>query len=125
MKKVLITVGLTMGMFICSIGNAFAVVGAEPPPEGMMGITAIMEEKVGANDSLERPVSDSVNQDEVIHVTVVSDTNEKALPVEAEMRITEAAPLVDKKEPSLMTYGLIGGLGVGAGLTLISLKRKK
>ena len=44
MKKAILTLTLIAGLLSFSPAPAQAVVGAEPPPEGMMGITAVQEQ---------------------------------------------------------------------------------
>ncbi|MBS4026043.1 MAG: hypothetical protein KGZ96_10270 [Clostridia bacterium] len=147
MKKMILTLGLVSGMLLFSIGSAFAMVGAEPPPEGMMGITAIMEpaeledlpavpepiagervvEKGGTIDP-DRPVSSANPADkELMYTTAITDNIELRDLPEDEAAITEAAPISapidDEKDNNYINYGIIGLLG--AALVGAAVKRRK
>ncbi|MDW7673975.1 MAG: hypothetical protein SCK28_05505 [Bacillota bacterium] len=144
MKKTIITLGLLAGMLTMFTGSAFAVVGAEPPPEGMMGITAIMDpsEPVSSDDLLpvDKPVADDIllrtnepasdeillrggDEDELLQVTEEMEigTEEDYRYIATSAPITDEA-VVEKETKNLLSYGAYGLLGAGA---IFALTRKK
>lgn len=131
MKKTVV-LGLLAGMLLFSTGNALAVVGAEEPPEGMMGITAIMDsvdpdQPVESGELIPEELAE-----ELMRITAVGE-NQLPLEIDGEITITKAAPVVEsapdnedaaEKKPNYLNYGLLGFLAAGAA-TIVAKKVKK